>query len=231
MIRSFEFLKKVVDAISEHIVVIDERGAILFTNRAWNTFGQENDSVIHDDWTGINYLFVCDHAADRGDEYGKKVSTGIRDVIQGKASFYFEYPCHSPDRKRWFMMSVSGFEHNQSRYIIISHRNITERKLAEEYALSLSQIDGLTSLFNRRYFDTFFADEWKRCSRLGLPLTLAMLDIDHFKLLNDTYGHQYGDECLIKIGGVIKKYTKRPGDISARYGGGRVCHGIWKQRN
>jgi diguanylate cyclase (GGDEF)-like protein len=219
MIRSFEFLKKVIDSISEHIAVIDEQGVIRFTNRAWNNFGRANGCSIADDWIGINYLLVCDNAGKKGDEYGEKASLGIRSVINGAASFSLEYPCHSPTDKRWFMMSTTTFEHHQRMFFIISHANITKRKLAEEYALSLSRIDGLTSLFNRRHFDAFFAEEWRRCSRLRLPITLAMMDIDHFKLLNDTYGHQYGDECLKKIATVLKKFAKRPGDISARYGG------------
>lgn len=219
MLKSYEFLKKIIDSIAEHIVVLDLHGEILFTNRAWNAFAQENQCLIYDDWTRLNYLAVCDEAAKMGDEYGKKASAGIRDVIDGLPSFYFEYPCHSPDRKRWFMMTAKIFEYDSCRYCLISHINITERKIAEEYALNLSQVDGLTGLFNRRHFDLFFHDEWKRCSRLGLPITLAMIDIDHFKLLNDTYGHQSGDQCLIMLSSVIARYAKRPGDIAARYGG------------
>jgi diguanylate cyclase (GGDEF)-like protein len=83
----------------------------------------------------------------------------------------------------------------------------------------LARIDGLTDIPNRRAFDEFFHNEWKRCLRLKRPISLAIVDLDHFKLLNDSYGHQYGDECLIKVGTLLKSFHNRPSDICARYGG------------
>ncbi|MFM9903574.1 MAG: diguanylate cyclase [Pyrinomonadaceae bacterium] len=80
-------------------------------------------------------------------------------------------------------------------------------------------MDGLTNIPNRRYFDEFLDGEWKRCRRLSLPLSVAIMEIDHFKLLNDHYGHPSGDACLVKIGEKLNKIKKRPGDIFARYGG------------
>ena len=65
----------------------------------------------------------------------------------------------------------------------------------------------------------FFDDEWNRCLRLNMPITLAIIDIDYFKSLNDTYGHQAGDECLKIIAALLKRFSKRPSDICARYGG------------
>lgn len=59
----------------------------------------------------------------------------------------------------------------------------------------------------------------RRCQRLNKPISLAMLDLDHFKLLNDTYGHHVGDECLKAVSQLLKKTGKRPDDICARYGG------------
>ena len=97
--------------------------------------------------------------------------------------------------------------------------NVIEGKPAKEIALIPSLIDGLTKVPNRRYFDHFLESEWKRCSRLNSPIAFAIMDIDHFKLFNDHYGHQVGDECLMKIGGVLNKFGKRPGDLLARYGG------------
>jgi diguanylate cyclase (GGDEF)-like protein len=143
-------------------------------------------------------------------------------VQNGSPHFYFEYPCHSEDKKRWFMMSAKSLETRGKKFIVISHINITERKIAEETALNLSQIDCLTGLINRRYFDELFAEEWKRSSRLVLPITVAMIDVDHFKLLNDHYGHHYGDECLATLGALVTKFAKRPGDIFARYGGDEI---------
>lgn len=220
MIESYDFLKSVLDSITEHIVVIDSEGNILFVNKTWSSFGQNNACQIGGTWNGVNYLKECDKAADMGDDFGAKAGRGIRSVIKGdEKTFYFEYPCHSPDEKRWFMMRVTRFTMQGGDCFVISHQNITERKSAEEDILNLSRIDGLTGLHNRRYFNEFLDSEWKRCRRLGMPISLALIDLDNFKLLNDTYGHQVGDECLKSIGRVLKKFSKRPGDLCARYGG------------
>ena len=88
---------------------------------------------------------------------------------------------------------------------------------AELASLSLS--DGLTGIPNRRYFDTRISSEWRRLSRESKPLSLAMIDIDHFKAYNDTYGHQAGDACLKIVAATIKTALKRPADLAARYGG------------
>lgn len=219
MPRSFEFLKKVVDSVADNIVVVDERGQIVFTNRSWDAFGRSNACTIQDSWIGIDYLSVCDNAAAAGDTTAAAAAKAIRRAILLNKPSYLEYPCHSPDQKRWFMMSTTSFEHNNATYVAVSHTDITQRKLAEEQAVSLSNLDGLTGVFNRRYFDAFLREEWHRCTRLRLPVTLAMVDIDHFKLLNDSYGHQFGDDCLVQVSNVLQAYARRPGDICARYGG------------
>ncbi|MCZ2722352.1 diguanylate cyclase [Marinomonas sp. 15G1-11] len=219
MIDSYEFLKAVIDTITEHIVVIDDKGDILFVNKTWKSFGQNNACLIDEAWS-VNYLSECDKAANMGDDFGSKAAIGIRAVISGsKENFYLEYPCHSLDKKRWFMMRVTPFTALGGRCFVISHQNITERKLAEEEVLNLSRIDGLTDIPNRRYFNEFLDSEWKRCHRLRIPITLVILDLDYFKFLNDTYGHQVGDDCLKLVGKILKKYIRRPSDICARYGG------------
>ena len=83
----------------------------------------------------------------------------------------------------------------------------------------LAVTDGLTRIYNRRRFDEQFLAEWNRLAREEQPLSLIMLDVDHFKAYNDTYGHPAGDLCLQKVAKVIAKMTKRPADIVARYGG------------
>jgi diguanylate cyclase (GGDEF)-like protein len=79
--------------------------------------------------------------------------------------------------------------------------------------------DGLTGIANRRCFDQRFSLEWARARRAGTPLSLLLIDIDHFKKLNDTYGHLIGDECLIQVARTLQKALSRPGDLLARYGG------------
>lgn len=220
MITSQQFLTSVLDTVTDHIVVVDDLGAILFVNHGWRAFGENNDCEVRGDWQGINYLEECERAAAAGDELGRMAADGIKQVMDSEQElFYFEYPCHSPEEQRWFMMRVTPFALAGERYFVISHQNITERKLAEEEVLRLSLIDGLTGIANRRSFDDFIEREWRRCVRMHEPMSLAIIDIDHFKLLNDTYGHQQGDACLKQVTGVLQRFARRPGDMCARYGG------------
>lgn len=87
------------------------------------------------------------------------------------------------------------------------------------YLVAIARTDALTGLYNRRYFDEVLATEWKRCWRTGTSVALLMLDIDHFKLYNDTYGHQGGDQCLKQVAAAIRDCARRAGDVAARYGG------------
>lgn len=83
----------------------------------------------------------------------------------------------------------------------------------------LSSLDGLTGIANRRQFDETLRREWQRAQRDSAPLSLIMLDIDYFKLYNDSYGHQRGDECLKRVAHALASTISRPADLVARYGG------------
>jgi diguanylate cyclase (GGDEF)-like protein/PAS domain S-box-containing protein len=98
-------------------------------------------------------------------------------------------------------------------------RDITKRKLEEERLQRLSQLDGLTNIANRRYFDLVLDKEISRARRAGSPLSLILFDIDLFKPFNDCYGHLEGDDCLRNIASMASGLIKRPDDLLARYGG------------
>lgn len=83
----------------------------------------------------------------------------------------------------------------------------------------LSMTDGLTGIANRRFFDEMSAREWRRCGRMQRPMSIIMIDVDYFKLFNDTYGHQVGDECLKRVAVQAALAATRAGDLAARYGG------------
>jgi len=98
-------------------------------------------------------------------------------------------------------------------------REIGRRARAEEKLEELATTDGLTGLRNRRKFDTEIDNEWRRAIRQKTPLALLMIDADHFKAYNDTYGHQAGDQVLVGIAICISDSLRRAGDCAARYGG------------
>ena len=116
---------------------------------------------------------------------------------------------------------------------VVAARDISARKAAEialqeaKSALeaanlrleSLTRQDALTGLSNRRHFDEALETELRRAMRGATPLALILIDIDHFKLFNDHYGHPGGDDCLRQISGAIAQLSTRPGDVTARYGG------------
>ena len=92
-------------------------------------------------------------------------------------------------------------------------------KFQSDLLRDMAFIDGLTGVSNRRHFDDRLAAEWGRAQRAGAPISLVLLDVDFFKRFNDHYGHQAGDDCLRRIGAVLKAELKRPTDLVARYGG------------
>jgi diguanylate cyclase (GGDEF)-like protein len=100
---------------------------------------------------------------------------------------------------------------------------LTERerdlRSANRHLEALASIDGLSGLANRRSFDARLQAEWERAAGLKRPVALMMIDVDHFKLFNDNYGHLEGDQCLRVIAETLSAATSQSGDLAARYGG------------
>ena len=102
--------------------------------------------------------------------------------------------------------------------------NSLQRSLRAQFAQSLLlqqllSTNSLTGIANRRRFDAALEREWRRCRRTGAPLSLLMIDVDHFKPYNDQLGHQQGDEALRQVARLLVDGVGRPGDLVARYGG------------
>lgn len=217
VVEHAKFLTALLDSLEDQISVIDRDGVIQLTNRSWNLFAEQNGMPKGHDWIGTNYINVC---ASSNEPLAGSAMEGIRRVIMHQQErFYMEYPCHSPDICRYFMMRVVAVKGSLPEFFVISHVNITERKLLELEIADLSEHDALTGLANRRLFNRFLHNEWRRSQREQTPLSLIMLDLDNFKACNDHLGHQVGDDSLQMVGRILKSFCQRPADLPCRFGG------------
>jgi diguanylate cyclase (GGDEF)-like protein/PAS domain S-box-containing protein len=123
-------------------------------------------------------------------------------------------------------VTLSKFKMNGKDHLYCTWRDISTRKKNETELQKLNQQleqlslqDGLTSIANRRMFDSRLSIEWGRCMREKQPISLIISDVDFFKQYNDTYGHLQGDECLKTIAKEQSEMSRRSADLSARYGG------------
>lgn len=148
---SERFLESTINGLSAHIIVLDEHGKITLTNKAYRNFAKRNGIEPGAVSEGTNYLAVCDSASGEHSEEALPFAEGIREVLSGKRRhFELEYPCHSPDEKRWFVGRVTPIEGDGPRQVIVAHENITERKGTEESLKEsetlLNAIEGLAHI-------------------------------------------------------------------------------------
>ncbi|MHB9286019.1 ATP-binding protein [Halobacteriales archaeon Cl-PHB] len=121
--------QRALDSLPMNIAVLDDEGTIISTDDAWRTFAEDNDKQGNPDSIGTNYLAV----AEDSDELGDVAADGLRNVLEGhRDEFTLEYPCHSPDEQRWFMMWAGGFTYDGDRFATVAHFDITQRVLAEQ---------------------------------------------------------------------------------------------------
>lgn len=123
---------------------------------------------------------------------------------------------------------IARIRHHSRAFLNLVQRDEAHRALRESQQLlleknleleRLTNVDGLTGLNTRRYFNNYMTREWTRSSRSQTPLAVLMIDVDDFKRFNDTYGHLAGDEVLKDVAESIQFCCKRPTDIAARFGG------------
>lgn len=129
------FLQAVLDALTAHVAILDDRGNIIAANAAWRGYAESQGLQADLCGVGTNYLEICEKAEGESAEEAADVAKGIRRILEGKPRhFHREYPCHSPDARRWFQVRLTHFEDSESIKVVVAHESITEVKLAQEAA-------------------------------------------------------------------------------------------------
>jgi PAS domain S-box-containing protein len=197
------FARSTLDALCAHVAILDQDGVILATNRAWQQFALRSGSRSASFRIGSNHLKVCDAAGD-GDYLA--VAAGIRAVLSGEQAEFTHELAWTPgaddkeQRTQWFQVRVTRFAGDGPRRVVVAHEDITSRKQAEERLRHESLHDALTGLPNR----VLLADRIDRCIARSkrdpnYRFALLFMDLDRFKVINDSLGHTAGDEVLRAI--------------------------------
>jgi len=183
--ESERLLHATLDALPEHICVLDQHGTILITNLAWDQFASDNSGDLKSVMTGVNYLAVCDASGEDASAFG----AGIRSVIRGERdAFAMEYACHAPGEQRWFVGHVTNFKAAGSLRVVVAHENITNQKLAEaaEHDLRLlaeALRDSVAALNSTLKFDEVLERILENVGRVLLHDSVDII------LLDDTRQH------------------------------------------
>src|SRR6056297_456800 len=133
LVQQKKLTQSSLDSLSANIAVLDKQGIIRYTNQAWKEFIKENNSTFEKSDIGVNYLQVCKNAEGKSAREAPTAYQGIKEVMDGVRNiFTLEYPCHSPEQRKWFKMRVTPFKGEDPYKVVVAHENITERKLKED---------------------------------------------------------------------------------------------------
>ncbi len=203
-----ERFRAIVNHISDAVLMFDQKGRVRFANpAAWHVFGYDELSLVTSD---ITQLLTERYAEEYSRWFHDGVSghCGIREVEARRANGH-RFPLD---------MAINPLLLGEPFFVAIG-RDISQRKDAESMLLKQANTDALTGLGNRRAFEQQLLCECGRARRANTPLSLAMIDIDHFKPYNDHYGHLQGDRCLFQVANVVRQTVVRISAFAARYGG------------
>ena len=207
-------LRAIVDDLDYGIVVLDHEHRVHFINRAFRRFWRLPDELADSRQSFVRLMYHGRGAAayavshDRLGDYVAKQMDWIRTAddrplnIELRNGEVIQFRCKPlPGGGR-----------------LLTYGNVSELARQAEALERLASVDGMTGLNNRRHFLVLAESEWSRFRRYGRPLALLMIDIDLFKSINDTYGHDVGDEVIKAVAGILQK-NKRTSDIAGRLGG------------
>ena len=217
------FSRDVLDSLVAPTAVLDADGTIVAVNRAWRRFGERGEADPGTTGPGANYLQVCERA---GSVEALAAAEGIRAILGGnRDEFDMDYPCHPPGAEGWYSLRVtplSGVDHGA----VVCHIDISDRKRSETQLIEQAVVDPLTGLPNRRSFVERLTEA--QAGPGGRDLAVLFLDLDRFKVVNDSLGHQSGDRLLAAVGARLQEAI-RPTDLVARFAGDEfavLCRGV-----
>jgi len=217
--ESERFVRSTIDALSKRICVTDQDGMILAVNKAWREFASKNGIPPDTQWSGQNYLSVCDVGGGLGEAEALEFASGLKEVASGvRNEFAMQYSCHSPLEQRWFSVKVSRFPDDGPVRVVIAHENVTSSKLAEKNLLYMAHFDALTGLPNRALMIDRLGHAIAHANRHSHALWVMVVDLDRFKIVNDTLGHRAGDNLLKTIANRMESALRQT-DTVARFGG------------
>jgi diguanylate cyclase (GGDEF)-like protein/PAS domain S-box-containing protein len=211
-ITSEEEFRLIFDSVSDGIFVCDaETGAFVDVNEAGCAmFGFSRAELIGRAFDVLSTGLP---------PYVRRDVTTLLEEAQSQGPRLFEWHCKAKDQHLfWGEISLRCVTLGSRRVGLAILRDISERKRRQEEVAQLAHFDVLTGLPNRRNFDVVLPQEIARSARYGAPLSLAMGDLDLFKIVNDTFGHQAGDAVLKRLAELIRKGLRRS-DYVARWGG------------
>lgn len=217
--ESERFTRSTLEALPEHIAILDEDGTVIAINRHWHDFYNSGIPLIGHVAVGANYLRACDNVQPAAAEYATAFATGIRAVISGeKDGFSMEYPSQSLSEEIWFLGRVNRFTGNGPLRVVVAHENITDLKNAENNIHQLAYYDSLTGLPNRVLLHDSLRQAIAVADRNRCLLAVMFLDLDYFKVINDTLGHSAGDSLLKSVAARLKGHLRKC-DVVSRTGG------------
>jgi diguanylate cyclase len=168
--------------------------------------------------------FLTENATQVGSAIGViLLSVALADRLNREKLLTFDAQQKLLTEERKARIAQAKSLHVQQQANTLLEQRVQERtqdlESLNERLLELSATDALTGIKNRGHFDRVFKSAVVKAFRFGQPLSLMILDIDHFKKFNDTYGHLVGDDCLQIVANWIGEFVTRPQDLAARYGG------------
>lgn len=199
-------LRMIVDSMDQGLLIVERCGRIQYANPACDRYlGHAADELVGRSLTELlaqQDSYPDDCAA------MEAIGHGTREVLIR----------HRDGGLRAMDLTMTPMHAADGLFVALLH-DITHHKQSEDALQRAAMLDPLTRIANRRHFDSFLEREWQRAIRNAQPLSLVVLDVDHFKLYNDTLGHAAGDICLQKVAQALQAHALRPTDLAARYGG------------